>query len=148
MHRTDNSDYPERDNPAACEPIEGHDEAKCKVLLIHLTDLFVACYLDLCMFVSKPSREAVSMDIRNVRKILFFHAQNVLQVIVGTILFSCTMQTGNIIPHQALNNGSAVYKLLAHLVVSHLLWGLVTIRIKKVEHNADTKVSHCLRQEC
>jgi hypothetical protein len=72
VHRADNFDYPERDNPAACEPIEGHDEVKCKVPLMDLAELVVACFHYLCMYGSKPSREAISVDGGNVRKILLF----------------------------------------------------------------------------
>jgi len=34
VHRTDNAYYPERHDPVACEPVEGHDEAKSKVPLM------------------------------------------------------------------------------------------------------------------
>ena len=49
MHRADNFDYPDRDNPAACEPVEVHDEVKCKVPIMDLTELVVACFHYLCM---------------------------------------------------------------------------------------------------
>ena len=108
MHRADNFDYPDRDNPAACEPVEVHDEVKCKVPIMDLTELVVACFHSLCMHGSKPYRETISVDDENVERFCYFHDEIVSRVVVGTILFSCTTQRGSITPHLVLNNGFAV----------------------------------------
>lgn len=71
---------------------------------------------------SEPSRESILEDDSNVRnmKFCYLQAKNALQTSMGTtvVLVLCKWL---VLPHQFLNKGFAVCKLLVHLAKSRLL---------------------------